>query len=76
MEAIIVTIFLKVEQNSHGFNNRFHFKGSFMGTSIKEILLHSKESFVRNEEYILHVKVLKVEGSKIYGNILRSKNIK
>ena len=76
MDVILVSVFLKVEQNSHGYDKVFSFKGPYLGKMIKLVKLRGDSSFEKKGEYIIHLRVVKVEGTILYGNILRSKNIK
>lgn len=76
MEVILVTVYQNLEQNGREKLHRFHFKGVCRGEVIKDVYLGSSQVFTLGDEYILHVKVNKISGRNLYGNILRSKNIK
>lgn len=78
MQVIIIGECLLVEQNTpNRFNYEIHYKGPLCGDLIEKVVLVYGEAILnKNEEYILHVEVLNLEGRILYGNILRHKNIK
>lgn len=74
MECLVVSYCISKsiweEQNSF----IFHFRGVFAGHIVKRIeVLSPEDTFEVNEEYILHVRVLKVEESTLKCSILRRK---
>ena len=53
----------------------FHFKGFYAGEEIKALRLEGvgNGQWRRNEEYVMYVKVLKVEAGTLYGEVLRQR---
>ena len=52
----------------------FHFKGVYCGHSIQSIVLNST-NFEKFHEYLMLVKVLKVEDKTLHGEVIYSKRL-
>ncbi len=54
---------------------RFHFKGAFNGSLLKDIQLKCPLNIeiLPGQEYLLYVRVLALEGSTLYGTILKTR---
>lgn len=59
--------------------SHFHFKGVYKGVILREIRVvgssNPLEMFLKGEDYILLLSVLKIEGDVLYGKQLKSKMI-
>jgi hypothetical protein len=76
MECIVVTYCLSKSAYEDQAKYEFHFKGFFAGNKIKEISVLGKlEDFFIGNEYILHLKIEKVEKNTLYGVCLRKKDL-
>ena len=53
----------------------FHFIGFFKGLKVREIRATSRKSFKVKDDYILHLRFIKLEKDILYVDILRSKNL-
>lgn len=55
--------------------NNFHFRGFYAGEEIKSLQLVAIGglTWVKHAEYVMHVKVVKVEAGVLYGEVLRGK---
>lgn len=54
----------------------FHFKGVYRGVVLSEIRVIEKseeEKFILGEDYLLYLKVVKIEGGLLYGTHIKSK---
>ncbi len=74
MDCIVVSYCLSKSSCLDQVKYRFHFKGFFAGNLIKEISVIGKdEEFLISSEYIIHLKIEKVEGNTLFGRALRKK---
>lgn len=58
------------------FHFHFHFKGVYRGVVLSEIRVIEKdeeEKFILGEDYLLYLKVVKIEGGLLYGTHIKSK---
>ncbi len=77
MECIVVSYCLSKSGCLDQAKYLFHFKGFFAGNHIKEISVMGQENeFVIGSEYIIHLKIEKVEKNTLVGNCLRKKLLK
>ena len=77
MECIVVTYCLSKTGCLDQAKYTFHFRGYYTGQKVREIRVIGKdEEFLIGAEYILHLKILKVEQNTLLGKCLRKKNIK
>ena len=73
-ELIAISFMTKRIKKNYG---KFHFKGAFMGSYLKEIELLGVDDYQieKGEEYILHLKIMKFEQQKgrLVAQILKAK---
>lgn len=55
----------------------FHFKGVFQGTGVDKVeLKHSEEfQFTAQNEYLIYVKLVALEGGKLFGEVIKAKEL-
>lgn len=76
MECIVVSYCLSKDTCVDQAKYVFHFKGFFAGHLVKAIkVVAEDEAFRIGEEYIIHLKVEKVEKNTLIGICLRKKNL-
>jgi len=74
MECIVVSYCLSKDACVDQAKYLFHFKGFFAGHQVKAIKVLTKgDDFRVGQEYIIHLKVEKVEGSTLIGRCIRKK---
>lgn len=61
----------KYEGKKQGLNH-FHFNGYYKGAKIKKVLV-TEGKFSKNEEYILAIDELKIDGEILYAKIVKFK---
>jgi hypothetical protein len=77
MEVIILGKCLNVEQFDHEFRHEIHYIGVLRAEIIKRVFLYDKMRVLKvGEDYIIHSKMIEIDGLNFRGNIIRVKNIK
>jgi hypothetical protein len=74
--VIIVSRCLKVIKiNREESWYEFHFKGVCAGEVLKKVILKGRHDFhlLKDQEYLLYVKIMSIEGGLLRGLILKSK---